>query len=152
MGSGRASVGESRFEVPEGRDPIDRVQAVLVHDVVPAEQGVGDLEPGHPLRYGDVVIRPVVGEPLRASGRPVVFQITAPAGVAFPGGEVEVWRGNERLGSRPVAWTGPGEDGLWRQVAELPAAGLGVGRYVLRVRLAGNGRERTLHLPFTLTE
>jgi hypothetical protein len=151
-GSGRASVIESPFEVPDGRDPMDRVQAVLVHDVVRAEGASGNLERGHPLRYGNVVIRPLVGEPLLAGGRPVIFQLTAPAGTAPPRGEVEVWHGHDRIGSSPVAWTGPGEDGLWRQVAEIPAARLEAGGYELRVRLADEGRERALRLPFTLAK
>jgi VWFA-related protein len=149
--SRRASVGVTAFEVGHGASPMDRTQLMLIREVLPVEEAGLRLEPGHPLRYGEILLIPSVGEPVHpGEGRPLVFQLIAPPGDVALDGSVSIWQGERPLGSSPVTLGTPGKDGFRRQVADLPLAQLDAGGYELRVTLTEEQRRRTLRVPFEI--
>ena len=130
-GAGRAGVATAEISVGDGARRVDRAQVVIVRGALPADQAPADLETGHPLRFGDVILQPSAGEPLKKQGqRPLVFQ----------------------LSTTPVQW-GPAEaTGSLRHIADLPLASLAAGPYELRVTLIDAPETRTITARFVVAE
>ena len=151
-GSGQAGVVVSETVVEEGARPLNRPQVMIVRGALPAGPAPADFETGHPLRFGEVVLQPLAGEPLsRQPTRPLVFQVaTLSPGTAPPSGSITVWHGDRRMVETAVAWGAPDSAGLRRQVAEVPMASLGVGRYELRLTLSDATGERVVKTAFVV--
>ena len=123
-GAGRAGVATAEISVGDGARRVDRAQVVIVRGALPADQAPADLETGHPLRFGDVILQPSAGEPLKKQGqRPLVFQ----------------WGPAEATGSL-------------RHIADLPLASLAAGPYELRVTLIDAPETRTITARFVVAE
>ena len=139
----------------DGARRIDRAQVVIVRGALPGDQGLADLETGHPLRFGDVVLQPSAGEPLPKQGqRPLVFQVTVPslAGTRPPATAAEVWR-DDKVVSRTLVQWGPIEaGGGLRHIADLPLTALATGPYELRVTLTDAVETRTIATRFAVSE
>ncbi len=152
-GSGEAGVTTHEIEVEEGASAINRPQVMIVRGALPAGPAPADFEIGHPLRFGDVVLQPLAGEPLASKpARPLVFQVASLSpGATAPGASVAVWRGDRRVALTPVIWGAPDSAGLQRQVAEVPAASLGPGRYELRLTVTDPSGERVVKAPFVIS-
>ena len=154
-GAGRAGVVTADLSVGEGTRRLDRAQVVIVRGALPADQALGDLETGHPLRFGDVILQPSAGEPLTKRGqRPLVFQVTVPSspGARPPTTAAEVWRADKLLSTTHVQW-GPAEaSGSLRHIADLPLAALAAGPYELRVTLTDAPETRTIATRFVVAE
>ena len=150
--SSRAGVASFEFEVAGGADALRRPQVVIVRGAQPAAQV--ELETGHPLRFGDVVLQPLTGQPVpREPAHPLVFQlVTFADGVDPPSASVGVFRENERVGESGVQWGATEPGGIRRCVSEAPTGPLRAGRYELRVTLRDATGERTLRAPFVVTE
>ncbi len=151
-GSGQAGVVVSEIVVEEGAQALNRPQVMIVHGALPAGPAPADFETGHPLRFGEVVLQPLAGEPLSGQpARPLIFQVAALSPrAAPPGGSITVWRGERQLVETRVAWGAPDSAGLRRQVAEVPMASLGAGRYELRLTLSDATGERVVKTPFVV--
>lgn len=151
-GSGQAGVVSAEIEVAEGARALNRPQVMIVRGALPAGAAPADFETGHPLRFGDVVLQPLAGEHLSSKpARPLVFQVAALSpGVEPPSGSVAVWRGDRRVVETAVQWGSPDSAGLLRQVAEVPMASLGAGRYELRLTLADPSGERVVKAAFVI--
>ena len=154
-GAGRAGVVTTEFIVGDGAARLDRAQVVIVRGAVPADEALADLETGHPLRFGDVILQPSAGEPLTKRGqRPLVFQVTVPSspGARPPATAAEVWRAGKLLSTTHVQW-GPAEaTGSLRHIADLPVASLAAGLYELRVTLTDAPETRTIATRFVVAE
>lgn len=154
-GAARAGVVTAEFTVGDGARRIDRAQVVIVRGALPGDQGLADLETGHPLRFGDVVLQPSAGEPLPKQGqRPLVFQVTVPslAGTRPPATAAEVWR-DDKVVSRTLVQWGPIEaGGGLRHIADLPLTALATGPYELRVTLTDAVETRTIATRFAVSE
>jgi VWFA-related protein len=152
---GQAGTATSAFVVGEGARPLDCAQAVIVKGAVPAGQAPVELESGHPLLFGDVVLLPLGGEPLPSRpARALVLQVTVPPSrsTPVPTGVVSLWRGDKSLGQSGLQWSGPDASGLLRHVAEVPGGVPGPGHYELRVSLSDVASDRVLSVPFTVAE
>jgi VWFA-related protein len=151
-GSGQAGVVTSEIVVEEGARALNRPQVMIVRGALPAGPAPADFESGHPLRFGDVVLQPLAGEPLSGKpARPLVFQVAAlSSGLAPPSASIAVWQGDRRVSLTPVHWGAPDSAGLQREVAELPMGQLGAGRYELRLTLADPSGERVVRAPFVV--
>jgi VWFA-related protein len=151
-GSGQAGVVTADIEVEEGARALNRPQVMIVRGALPAGPAPADFETGHPLRFGDVVLQPLAGEPLPSKpARPLVFQVGALSpGAMPPGGSVTVWRGDRRVAETPVHWGAPDASGFRREVAEVPTSSLGAGRYELRLTLEDPSGERVVKAPFVI--
>jgi hypothetical protein len=153
--SGRAGVVVSEIEVRGARRAIDRPQLVVVRQALPVAEARGDLEAGHPLRFGDVVLLPLAGERLALRPeRPLVFQLAAPAGTVPAGAEVvlEVRREGRSLVRHPLRWPAAGADGLQRLVGEAPFTADAAGAYELCATLSDAEGPRVLRAPFEVAE
>ncbi len=151
--SQKASVVTTPLDVLDGTPAMNRVQLVVVRQALPAASAGADLESGHPLVFGEVVLQPLAGEPYpRQPGNRLVVQVTASpaAGTRPPAAVLELWQGDHRLQQRLVAWERPEPSGLVRHVGELPIAALGSGPYEVRVDLSEGGHERRLTIPFKI--
>jgi VWFA-related protein len=151
--TGQAGVTTRPIEVEQGLRPLERIQVVIIRGALPAAEAPADFETGHPLRFGEVILQPLAGEPLsRRAGRPLVFQLASVGASAGPVATIEVWQGTRRLTKSVVKWDAPDSSGILRHVAEVPAGLLDAGRYELRVTLSDGAAERVLHEPFTMVE
>lgn len=152
---GRSGVVVSEVEVRGGRRAIDRPQLVVVRQALPVAEVDTDLETGHPLRFGDVVLLPLAGESLALRpARPLVFQLAAPAGTAPAGVAVllEVRRDGRTLVQQPLRWPVAGPDGLQRLVGEAPFTADTAGVYELCVTLSDAEGPRVLRAEFEVAE
>ena len=61
-----------------------------------------------------------------------------------------VWRGDRQVAETPVHWGAPDAAGFRREVAEVPVASLGAGRYELRLTLEDPTGERVVKAPFVI--
>ena len=154
-GARRAGVVTADFSVAESARRIDRAQVVIVRGALTGDQGLADLETGHPLRFQDVILQPSAGEPLAKQGqRPLVFQVTVPAapGTKPPATAAEVWR-DDKVVSRTLVQWGPVEaGGGLRHIADLPLAPLAVGPYELRITLTDGAETRTIATRFIVSD
>jgi VWFA-related protein len=151
-GSGQAGVVTADIEVEEGARALNRPQVMIVRGALPVGPAPADFETGHPLRFGDVVLQPLAGEPLPSKpARPLVFQVGALSpGAIPPGGSVTVWRGDRQVAETPVHWGAPDASGFRREVAEVPTASLGAGRYELRLTLDDPTGKRVVKAQFVI--
>jgi VWFA-related protein len=150
--TGRAAVAHAAFEVPVAARSLDRAQLVLVVEVGRADPEAPDLTPGHPLRYGEVVLHPALGEPPALNRtRPLVFSVTAPRDELdhAPAATVELWTSGRRRSTASVDWQDA--NGSYRSVAELAWPHDTHGSMELRVQFAGDAA-RTLRVPFVVSE
>jgi hypothetical protein len=99
-----------------------------------------------PLTYGDVLLYPNLGQPVRpAPGRAVTFFLTAWPAAERPSVEarVEVARGGRTIVSAPAAQLQPGADGRIQLASSVPIESLPPGSYELRVHLTDGQDEET---------
>jgi hypothetical protein len=96
-----------------------------------------------PLRYGDVLLYPNLGEPVRkVAGRELAFFLTAWPSAERPGVEaqVEVRRAGRTIAAATPLHLRPEKDGRIQLVSSLPVGALDPGAYELRVTLS-DGRD-----------
>jgi len=148
----RAGLVEHELEVPDGSNPLERAQLVLVRAVLPVADASADFDTAHPLRIGDQVLQPMTDEiRSRHDTRPLVFQVAFAGSPPGPEVTVEIWRGESRVNRSRVGWSAPDASGLLRALAQVPVASLEPGRYELRARLSDHGNAQVLRAPFEVT-
>lgn len=149
--SGAAGAAASTLEVPSSASGHLRASSLMVignaEKLEAAEGG-----PAGPLRYGDVLLYPHLGQPLRrAAGQALAFFVTAWPAVERPGVEarVEVVRGGTTVAATAPARLRPDADGRIRLASSLPLERLAPGAYELRVTLSDgtDAETRTAHVP-----
>lgn len=149
----RAAVSHSAFDVVAPASPLDHAQLVLVAEAVRADPADADLTPGHPLRYGEVVLHPALGYPLAVSrARPLVFSLSAASdGVGpAPAATIELWVNGRRTSAAKIGWQ-PAVGGLFQSVAEVPWPAER-GPMEVRARLVAEGGERIIRVSFVGSE
>jgi hypothetical protein len=154
-GSRRAGVATAEIEVRDGANALDRPQLLIVRRAVTAQEARLDVEPGHPLRFGDTLLLPLAGERLeRTPQRPLVVQLAAASASPGPGvAHVEVVQAGRSLARLALRWPPPTEaGGMRRHVVEVPFKAEAPGKYEVRVTLAESVAPRVLTVPFEVTE
>jgi hypothetical protein len=109
----------------------------------PAGEGAGQPLAAPPLQYGDLLLYPNLGQPLRrATERALAFSVTA-----LPNAErlavdaqVEILRDGRRVAAPPATALQADRDGRVRLVSSLPLEAFPPGTYELRVTLS-DGRD-----------
>ena len=137
----RAGVTRVALEVPKAdglrvSDPVvvSRTERLLS----------GELDASNPLQVGDRQIYPTLGEPLRRMRTETVGFYVLVAGVdQTTSARLHVLRDGQTLAELPLALDTPADDGLIRQVGQIPAGGLGTGTVVLRL-VVTKGAERVI--------
>ncbi len=154
-GGAQAGVVTADLAVGDGSKRLECAQLVIVRGALPADQAPADLETGHPLRFGDVILQPSAGEPLPRQGqRPLVFQVTVPSSrsASPPATVAEVWRADNLVSRTHVQWGPADATGRLRHIADLPLASLAAGPYELRVTLKDAADQRVITARFVVSE
>lgn len=140
--SGAAGAATATLDVPPADRGHLRASSVIV--VGSAEKvGVGAARP---LTYGDVLLYPNLGQPLRRdAGRPLTFFVTAWPATDRPGvdARIEVVREGRMVAATSATRLRPDADGRIQLASSLPIGTLAPGAYELRVRLSDGADEET---------
>ncbi len=149
----RASARLSTLTVPaRSKDHVAASTLVVVRrtEKVPAADRTSAL----PFYYGDMLLYPNAGEPLR-SGRDTELMFyfalyTGPGGA--PDATLEILSSGRSLASVPIALPPPLPDGRVQHVGRLPIDKFPPGTYELRLRLGRGQTEELRNAFFTIAE
>ena len=150
LGSGAAGAVTSELDVPATASGHLRASSLMI--VGRAEKLGPDGGGAKPLQYGDVLLFPNLGQPLkREHGHALTFFMTAWPALERPGieAQVEVMRDGRRVGATRATQLRPGADGRIQLASSVPLDGFPPGAYELRVTLS-DGRDaetRTAAVP-----
>jgi hypothetical protein len=143
--SGAAGTARAALDVPEASPAELRASSLVI--VGNAERlAAADASAARPLTYGDVLLYPNLGEPVRrAAGRALTYFLTAWPGAGRPAVEarVEVARDGRTVVSTPPARLEADAAGRIRLASTLPLDALPPGTYEVRVRLSDGRSEQT---------
>jgi hypothetical protein len=151
--SGAASVKTFPLEVPTP-GPSDAVLSSLVvidHvERVPA----ADRDPKNPLYFGEMLVYPNLGDPLRKSAAPAMgFYFTARGPANARKAQIEIARGGEVTARLPLDLPAPDPSGLIQHAGTLPLQGFAPGSYEMRLTWqAGAERLASRSASFTVVE
>jgi VWFA-related protein len=151
--NGRASARLSTLTVPPlaaGRPPLSTLVLVQHAERVATE----DRHSGMPFYYGDVLLYPNAGEPLRA-GRDTelmfYFSLYGSA-AAESSATLDLLHGGQTLASMPIELAQPAANGRLQHVGKLPIDKFPSGTYELRLRLRSGGSEDVRNAFFTIAQ
>lgn len=147
----RAGVQKTTFVVQEP-------QAVQVSSLVLVRRAERLSSPvvkddGNPLRVGDVLVYPNVGEPISRRDKVLTIFVTlqlAPG--STPQARLDVLRGDQSVASIPIVLETPDAGGRLQQLAQMPVAPLTAGDYTLRLVLTHEGRREVREASFRLID
>jgi VWFA-related protein len=151
--AGAASVKTFPLEVPApGPSGTDLSSLVVIDHVerVPA----ADRDASNPLYFGEMLVYPSLGDPLRKSVAPAVgFYFTARAPLDARNAELELSREGETPTRMPLSLPAPGANGVLQHAGTLPLRSLAPGKYDLRLTLLeGKKRLASSATHFTVAE
>jgi len=142
----RAAGGaRSNLEIPSTVAGHLRASSLIV---VGSAERLGAAEGTLPklLQYGDVLLHPNLGQPLRReAGRPLTFFVTAWPALERPAvdAHLEVVHDGQRVASTRATGLRPGEDGRIQLASSLPVERFAPGAYELRLTLSDGRDEET---------
>ena len=143
--SGAAGAATSTLEVPPAASGHLRASSLMV--VGSAERlGAGESAAPRPLRYGDVLLYPNLGQPLsREPGRALTFFVTAWPALDRPliDARVEVVHDGRTVATTRTASLRPDAEGRIQLASSLPLERFGPGAYELRLTLSDGQEEQT---------
>jgi VWFA-related protein len=149
----RASARLSTLTVP-ARSPAATPASTLVvvrrTETVPAADRSANL----PFYYGDMLLYPNAGEPLRRGrDRELVFYFAFYRGQgAEPSGSLELLHNGQSMASVPIDLTQSLPQGRHQHVGKVPVDQFPAGTYELRLRLRTGGEEQLRNAFFTIVE
>jgi hypothetical protein len=113
-----------------------------------------DRDPRNPLYFGEMLVYPSLGDPLRKSAAKAMgFYFTARGPAGARKGLLEVMRDGQVTASHSLALPAPNAAGLIQHAGTLPLPAFAPGTYELRLTLlAGAERLATRAAPFTVAE
>lgn len=149
-----ASVGTSAVEVPSAeKDPL-RLSSLLL--LKRAEKlTAAEVGGANPLYFGETVVYPYLGEPVRKSvASSLGFFFTAYGGqtTAPHKATVELRQGERTLLKAGMDLAAADAKGRIQHAAALPVQNLAVGSYQLRVTVTDGARSVAQETPFTIAE
>lgn len=123
-------------------------------NVKAAERAAAGQPVSGALTAGDVLVYPLVAEPVSRSRPLLSFSFTAcvPAGARVPAARVEMLRAGEPVERSSVALPDPDVDGCLRHLAGIPSVDLPAGDYELRLLLGEGESTLVRSAPFELAE
>lgn len=153
--SKKASVRRSTVEVPVVPAGVLRLSSVIVlkrSEKLSAEEMGRD----NPLYFGDAILYPNMGEPVRKSTTPALgffFSAYVPAGVTAPKqAQVEIMKGATSLARLPIMLTAPNSAGRIQHAAGLPIQALEAGEYAIRVSVPSVPQATAQQARFVITD
>ena len=150
--TGKAGVRTARVEVPEADESKLRLSSVVLlkraERLPPADQ-----KKSNPFHFGEVLIYPNAGEPVRKSSKQLAFFFTAyPAqGAASPPQlTLEVQQGGKAVGRLSADLPAPDAGGRIQYASALPLDNFQPGAYELKVTVKDARQSVTRSASFTL--
>jgi hypothetical protein len=150
-GATAASVKSFSLEVPAEIEGVGLSSVVVIDHVerVPA----ADRDPRNPLYFGDTLVYPSMGDPLRKAGKVMGYYFTAQAPGAPRKGLLEVVQGGKVVSRLALTLAAPDASGKVQHAGTLALDPLPPGSYEMRVSLLDGTRtvaSRTA--PFAVAE
>jgi VWFA-related protein len=150
-----ASVRSSELvvpEAPEGRLRLSSVVPIKRVEQVPAS----DRDPAKPLFFGEVLLYPNLGEPVRkAVHKEMTFYVavySARGGASRPKARITLLRKGTPLAEAPTELPEPDSKGRIQHVLGLPLAQLPAGEYELRLTVQDDRGQDARSARFTVEE
>jgi VWFA-related protein len=149
-----ASIRTATFEVPKASPDALRISSLMV--VGRAEKLTKEEQDGKsPLHYGEVMLYPNLGNPIRKSVAPVLgFFFSAYGKGAGPGqrATLEIQQGTKVLAKTSTELGAVDAQGRSLNAGVLPLNSLGPGDYTLKVSIANGQGVQSREAPFTVAE
>lgn len=150
--SGKGSARVSTVESPKKDDDAMQVSSLVIvrrTEKVPEKE----RDPQNPLYYGELLLYPTLGEPLRKSvQKELSFFITiTPAGSA-PQATMELLLKGQPIAQAPAELPKPDSAGRIQWVGRLPLEKFPTGDYELKVTVKDGETEQTRSARFTVAE
>ena len=148
-----ASVKSWPLEVPAPGPSGAFLSSLVVIDHV-EQVPAADRDPRNPLYFGELLVYPSLGDPLRKSvAKAMGFYFTARGPANARKGLLEVVRDGQVTATHSLALPAPNAAGLIQHAGTLPLPAFAPGTYELRLTLlAGAERLATRTAPFTVAE
>jgi VWFA-related protein len=136
---GRAGVETTSFEVEAWEADTLTVSSLVV--IRRGERVRDDQEVDNPLRIGDVVVHPALGDPASRSATAVNLYVEVKPGAGPPPeAALAIVREGSTLATMPVALDAPASAGRIQQLLQLPITNMPVGEYVIRLTVRQGAR------------
>jgi hypothetical protein len=143
--SGAAGAVISTLEIPAAAAGHLRASSLMV--VGSAERlGAGDRRAPEPLRYGDVLLYPNLGQPLRqGADRALTFFVTAWPALERPAidARLELVHDGQTVGATRATALHSGKDGRIQLASSVPLERVAPGAYELRLTLSDGEDQET---------
>jgi VWFA-related protein len=151
--SKKAGVATSSFVVPPVKPGALVASSLLIvrrSEKVPAGEKTAD----NPLYFGDLLLYPNLGEPLRKStDKTLSFFLTVdPAPAGAPTATLEILQKGQPLAQLPMELSKPDATGRIAHAGQLPLASFPPGQYVLRTTVSQGAQKEARDATFTVIE
>jgi VWFA-related protein len=152
-GAATASVKSFPFEVPAPGDTGAALSSLVVIDHV-ERVPAAERDPKNPLYFGEMLVYPNLGDPLRKSvAKALGFYFTARGPANARKGQLEVVRDGQVTAALPLQLAAPDASGLIQHAGTLALDSFAPGTYEVRLALlAGNERLASRTATFTVAE
>jgi hypothetical protein len=152
-GAAAASVKSFPFEVPAPGPAGSVLSSLVVIDHV-EQVPAAERDPRNPLYFGEMLVYPNLGDPLRkATAKAVGFYFTAQGPANVRKGQIEIVRDGKVTALFPLNLPAPAANGIIQHAGTLPMASFVPGAYEIRVTLlAGTERLASRTASFTVAE
>jgi hypothetical protein len=152
-GASAASVKSFPFEVPAPGTSGATLSSLVVIDHV-ERVPAADRDPKNPLYFGEMLVYPNLGDPLRKSvAKALGFYFTARGPANARKGQIEIVRDGQVTARLPLDLPAPDASGLVQHAGTLPLQGFAPGAYEIRLTLlAGNESLASRTTSFTVAE
>ena len=150
----QSAFGTASVEVPRvepGRPELSSLVVVARAEKVPAGENTAD----NPLFFGDTILYPNMGQPIRRAGTQGIgfFFTVYGAGANAPRqATVEVHRDGAIAGQVPAELPAPDAQGRIQYAGALPIQAFTPGRYTLKVRIGSGAAAQAREASFTVVE
>jgi VWFA-related protein len=135
-----ASVRSSTLDVPAPGPAGAELSSLVVIDHV-ERVPAADRDPQNPLYFGEMLVYPSMGDPLRKSvARALGFYFTARGPATARKATLELLREGQVTARLPLDLPAAGADGLMRHAGTLPLQNLAPGAYEMRLALLDAGK------------
>jgi VWFA-related protein len=152
-GAAAASVKSFPLEVAAPGDSGASLSSLVVIDHV-ERVPAAERDPRNPLYFGEMLVYPNLGDPLRKStAKALGFYFTARAPASVRKGQLEVVRDGQVTAALPLQLPAPDATGLIQHAGTLSLDSFAPGAYQMRLTLlAGNERLASQTASFTVAE
>jgi VWFA-related protein len=149
----KAGTATAPFVVPEAKPGTLIASSLLIvrrSEKLPA----GERGADNPLYFGDLLLYPNLGEPLKKSADKTLafFMTIDPAPGSAPTATLEILQKGQALAQLPMQLSTPDTTGRISHAGQLPLASFPAGQYVMRVTVSQGAQKEVRDAAFTVVE